>query len=126
MSLATVHAPVQLGSMTWTDLFADRCRFEQAVAENVAYSWNDCSPEVGTLYTPELEKLLGPAPKKSEPLENEPVVCRPEEALDCFLRTRMDVLVLGEYFIERRQAQSPSASRDVTGNSLSRANHQQP
>src|SRR5207253_5714299 len=22
--------------------------------------------------------------------ENEPVVCRPEEALDCFLRTRMD------------------------------------
>lgn len=33
--------------------------------------------------------------------ENEPVVCRPEEALACFLRTRMDVLVLGDYFIER-------------------------
>lgn len=33
--------------------------------------------------------------------ENEPVVCRPEEALDCFLRTKMDVLVLGNYFIER-------------------------
>ena len=33
--------------------------------------------------------------------ENEPVVCRPEEALDCFLRTRMDVLVLGNYFIQR-------------------------
>ena len=27
--------------------------------------------------------------------ENEPIVHRPEEALDCFLRTRMDVLVLG-------------------------------
>jgi carbamoyltransferase len=27
--------------------------------------------------------------------ENEPVVCRPQEAIDCFLRTRMDVLVLG-------------------------------
>jgi carbamoyltransferase len=27
--------------------------------------------------------------------ENEPVVCRPEEALDCFLRTRMEVLVMG-------------------------------
>src|SRR5260370_39832295 len=26
--------------------------------------------------------------------ENEPVVCRPEEALDCFLRTKMDTLVL--------------------------------
>jgi carbamoyltransferase len=33
--------------------------------------------------------------------ENEPAVCRPEEALDCFLRTKMDVLVLGNYFIER-------------------------
>ena len=35
--------------------------------------------------------------------ENEPIVCRPEEALDCFLRTKMDVLVLGDYFVERRQ-----------------------
>lgn len=33
--------------------------------------------------------------------ENEPVVCRPEEALDCFLRTRMDVLVLGGWTIVR-------------------------
>ena len=33
--------------------------------------------------------------------ENEPVVCRPGEALDCFLRTRMDVLVLGNTFIHR-------------------------
>jgi carbamoyltransferase len=34
--------------------------------------------------------------------ENEPVVCRPEEALDCFLRTKMDLLVVGNFFIERR------------------------
>ncbi len=33
--------------------------------------------------------------------ENEPVVCRPEEALDCFLRTRMDVLVLGDTMVTR-------------------------
>jgi len=33
--------------------------------------------------------------------ENEPVVCRPEEALDCFLRTKMDVLVLGNFYIAR-------------------------
>ena len=33
--------------------------------------------------------------------ENEPVVCTPQEALDCFLRTKMDVLVLNDYFIER-------------------------
>ncbi len=34
--------------------------------------------------------------------ENEPVVCRPEEALDCFLRTRMDLLVMEDYLIRRR------------------------
>jgi carbamoyltransferase len=34
--------------------------------------------------------------------ENEPVVCRPEEALDCFLRTKMDVLVLGEHVVRRQ------------------------
>ena len=33
--------------------------------------------------------------------ENEPVVCRPAEALDCFLRTKMDVLVLGDYWLRR-------------------------
>ena len=40
--------------------------------------------------------------------ENEPVVCRPVEALDCFLRTRMDVLVLGDFYISRRPAQAPA------------------
>ena len=34
--------------------------------------------------------------------ENEPVVCRPEEALDCFLRTKMDVLVMGNWILERK------------------------
>ncbi|HEX5281406.1 MAG TPA: carbamoyltransferase C-terminal domain-containing protein [Micropepsaceae bacterium] len=34
--------------------------------------------------------------------ENEPVVCQPSEALECFLRTRMDVLVMGNTFIQRR------------------------
>jgi carbamoyltransferase len=33
--------------------------------------------------------------------ENEPVVCRPQEALDCFLRTKMDVLVLNDHIIQR-------------------------
>jgi len=33
--------------------------------------------------------------------ENEPVVCKPEEAIDCFLRTKMDVLVLGDTLIAR-------------------------
>jgi carbamoyltransferase len=33
--------------------------------------------------------------------ENEPIVLRPQEALDCFLRTHMDVLVMGRYAVER-------------------------
>jgi carbamoyltransferase len=33
--------------------------------------------------------------------ENEPVVNRPAEALDCFLRTKMDVLVLGQNVAEK-------------------------
>ncbi len=35
--------------------------------------------------------------------ENEPVVCRPEEALDCFLRTRMDALFLGNMVLTREE-----------------------
>jgi len=35
--------------------------------------------------------------------ENEPIVCNPKEALDCFLRTRMDLLVLGRFCIWRKR-----------------------
>ena len=31
--------------------------------------------------------------------ENEPIVNTPREALDCFLRTQMDVLVMGPYLL---------------------------
>jgi carbamoyltransferase len=34
--------------------------------------------------------------------ENEPIVLQPSEALDCFLRTRMDVLVLGDYIVSKQ------------------------
>ncbi|HET7258441.1 MAG TPA: carbamoyltransferase [Candidatus Acidoferrum sp.] len=33
--------------------------------------------------------------------DNEPIVCSPEEALDCFQRTKMDALVLGDFLITR-------------------------
>jgi carbamoyltransferase len=33
--------------------------------------------------------------------ENEPIVLTPAEALDCFLRTSMDVIVLGRHVLER-------------------------
>lgn len=34
--------------------------------------------------------------------ENEPIVCTPKEAMDCFLRTKMDVLVMSNYIVQRR------------------------
>ncbi len=33
--------------------------------------------------------------------ENEPIVCKPEEALDAFLRTKMDLLVIGDWIVKR-------------------------
>jgi carbamoyltransferase len=33
--------------------------------------------------------------------ENEPIVCTPQEALDCFLRTKMDVLVMEDWHLAR-------------------------
>jgi carbamoyltransferase len=39
--------------------------------------------------------------------ENEPDVCQPKEALDCFLRTKMDVLVLGTMFISLHTEKDP-------------------
>jgi carbamoyltransferase len=42
--------------------------------------------------------------------ENEPIVNRPEEALDCFLRTRMDRLVMGSVRLSRPPSESPSRS----------------
>jgi len=35
--------------------------------------------------------------------ENEPVVCTPKEALGCFLRTGMDMLVMGDFMIVRNE-----------------------
>jgi carbamoyltransferase len=42
--------------------------------------------------------------------ENEPVVCRPAEAVDCFLRTNMDVLVVGDWFVRRERADAAQTS----------------
>ena len=35
--------------------------------------------------------------------ENEPIVCTPKQAIDCFLKTRMDVLYVGNYAVRRKQ-----------------------
>jgi carbamoyltransferase len=42
--------------------------------------------------------------------ENEPIVCTPEEAIDCFRRTRMDVLAIGPFLVTKPKAESPVPS----------------
>ncbi len=37
--------------------------------------------------------------------ENEPIVCTPEEAIDCFQRTRMDVLAIGPFLVMKSKAE---------------------
>ena len=35
--------------------------------------------------------------------ENEPIVCNPQEAVNCFIRTKMDLLVIGNYVIKKNK-----------------------
>ena len=50
----------------------------------------------------EFENLTGvPVVLNTSFNENEPIVCRPEEALECFLRTRMDALAMGNYLVRK-------------------------
>jgi carbamoyltransferase len=52
----------------------------------------------------EFENLTGvPVVLNTSFNENEPIVCKPEEALGCFLRTKMDILVLGNYIISKTE-----------------------
>jgi carbamoyltransferase len=39
--------------------------------------------------------------------DNEPIVCRPEEAIECFLRTKMDALVLGDFLVRKPGSSVP-------------------
>ncbi|MGQ0585687.1 MAG: carbamoyltransferase family protein, partial [Gammaproteobacteria bacterium] len=61
----------------------------------------DANPRYHALISEFLKQAGVPMVLNTSFNENEPVVCRPREALDCFLRTKMDVLVLGDCYIER-------------------------
>lgn len=43
--------------------------------------------------------------------ENEPIVNKPREALDCFLRTKMDALVMGPFLVMKSENQKISEDR---------------
>jgi carbamoyltransferase len=51
----------------------------------------------------EFQKLTGvPIVLNTSFNENEPIVCTPRHAIDCFLKTRMDVLYLGNHGVRRK------------------------
>jgi carbamoyltransferase len=50
--------------------------------------------------------------------DNEPIVCRPEEALDCFRRTQMDVLVMGNFVLEKKSVEGNKPEPAVRGANL--------
>lgn len=51
----------------------------------------------------EFRKLTGvPVLLNTSFNENEPIVCTPEEAVECFLRTHMDALAVGRFLAEKR------------------------
>ena len=50
----------------------------------------------------EFNKLTGvPVVLNTSFNENEPIVCTPRHAIDCFMKTRMDVLYVGNYAVRR-------------------------
>ncbi len=62
----------------------------------------EANPRYHALIT-EFERQTGvPVVLNTSFNDNEPIVCRPQEALDCFLRTKMDALVLGNFLIIRQ------------------------
>ena len=46
--------------------------------------------------------------------ENEPIVCTPQHALDCFLKTRMDVIYLGNYKVRSRTVLHNNSTANCT------------
>jgi carbamoyltransferase len=46
--------------------------------------------------------------------ENEPIVATPEQALDCFLRTQMDVLSIGSFFLLKNENRSIAENRSIS------------
>ncbi len=75
------------------------------------------NPLYHALITRFFEKTGVPIVLNTSLNENEPVVRTPAEAISCFLRTDMDVLVLGNCLIDRHRADFPVEYRKrVPGN----------
>lgn len=71
----------------------------------------ETNPRYHALISKFFEKTGVPIVLNTSLNENEPVVCLPEEAISCFLRTDMDVLVLGNCLIDRHATDFPESLR---------------
>jgi carbamoyltransferase len=68
----------------------------------------------------EFAKLTGiPAVLNTSFNDNEPIVCAPGEAIDCFLRTHMDVLVIENYVIRKPRPADGERSVDIVSRQIS-------
>ena len=73
------------------------------------------NPRYHALITAFFERTGVPIVLNTSLNENEPIVRLPGEAISCFLRTDMDVLVLGNHLIDRHAGNFPEALRQRTG-----------
>jgi carbamoyltransferase len=72
----------------------------------------------------EFAKLTGiPAVLNTSFNDNEPIVCAPREAIDCFLRTHMDVLVMENYVIRKRRPADGKRSAEIASRQISEVSH---
>jgi carbamoyltransferase len=61
----------------------------------------DASPRYHSLITNFKEITGTPVIVNTSFNDNEPIVCKPQEALDCFNRTKMDSLAIGNFFVTK-------------------------
>ncbi|MBI4642956.1 MAG: hypothetical protein HY743_04325, partial [Deltaproteobacteria bacterium] len=45
-------------------------------------------------------------------VRGEPIVCTPEDAYRCFMRTEMDYLVMGDYFFDKKSQPAWQEEKD--------------
>lgn len=68
----------------------------------------------------EFARLTGiPAVLNTSFNDNEPIVCAPGEAIDCFLRTHMDVLVMENHIIRKRRPADGKRSAEIASRHIS-------
>jgi len=67
---AFIEAMRQIVCLRADGLYALNLRFFRHHRERISYQWNDGAPQMGDLFSPALEQLLGPRRKPDDPLDD--------------------------------------------------------